>query len=123
MLELFAKLEQHDLRSLLMAGVLLVGIAVLIVVMVRIQIDETRPDLMDLLTSTDKTGKVRFDARKCWEAGAFVTSTWGFVFVMVDGKMTEWFFGGYMATWVMARALRDREQRLGREHLPTPQGG
>jgi hypothetical protein len=65
----------------------------------------------DLLTST-KDGVIRFDARKCWEAGAFVVSTVAFVVLTWRNGLTEWFFIGYMGTWVGARFLRDREQRL-----------
>ena len=84
----------------------------------KIHTDTKQPSLLDLLTSTDKKGKVRFDARKCFEAGAFATSTWAFVFITIDGKLTEWFFAGYMAAWVGARWLRDREQRLSTQEKP-----
>jgi hypothetical protein len=65
----------------------------------------------DYLTST-RDAKVRFDARKTWEAGAFIVSTFAFVWLVYSDKLTEWFFIGYMGTWVGARFLRDREQRL-----------
>lgn len=65
----------------------------------------------DYITST-KDGKVRFDPRKTWEAGAFLVSTAAFAWLAYHDKLTEWFFVGYMGTWVGARFLRDREQRL-----------
>ena len=71
-----------------------------------------KPSLLDLLTATDRQSKVRFDARKCYESGAFFLSSWAFVYLVVTKGLTEWFFIGYMATWVTARFLRDREQRL-----------
>lgn len=71
----------------------------------------------DYITSTDKHGKVRFDARKTWEAGAFVASTWAFILFSWRGTLTEFFFVGFMTTWVGARFLRDREQRLSK---PAP---
>lgn len=74
--------------------------------------DRNLPSLTDLITSTDKKGKVRFDSRKCFEAGAFLSSTWAFVFLTAQGKLTEFFFVGYMGAWVIARSMRDREQRL-----------
>ena len=77
------------------------------------------PNLLDLLTATDKKDNVRFDARKCWEAGAFFTSSWVFIYLTITGKLTEWFFIGYMAAWVVARAMRDREHRLGNGHAPA----
>lgn len=32
--------------------------------------------------------------------GAFVISSWAFVFLIITEEMTEWFFFGYMAAWV-----------------------
>lgn len=77
------------------------------------------PDLMDLLTATDKTGKTRYDARKCFECGAFAVSTWAFVYITTTNHLTEWFFMGYMTAWVGARWLRDREKRLEQGAVPT----
>lgn len=71
-------------------------------------------DFSDLITSTDRKGRVRVDARKCFELGAFLTSTAVFAFITVVDKLTEWFFVGYMTAWVGARWLRDRERRLDR---------
>ena len=68
----------------------------------------------DYVTST-KNGVVRFDARKTWEAGAFTVSTGAFAWLTYTASLTEWFFVGYMMTWVGARYLRDREQRLCKE--------
>jgi hypothetical protein len=30
---------------------------------------------------------------------AFVVSTWGFVYLIVDQRFSEWYFAGYMAAW------------------------
>ena len=66
----------------------------------------------DVITSTDKQGNMRFDARKCWECGAFwVSTSWGSI-LLYQNNLTEWFFTGYLAAWVFARSMRDREQRL-----------
>lgn len=65
----------------------------------------------DYITST-KDGVVRFDPRKTWEAGAFMSSTWAFFYLTLHGTLTEFFFIGYMGAWAAARYLRDREQRL-----------
>jgi hypothetical protein len=71
----------------------------------------------DYITSTGKDGVVRFDSRKTWEAGAFLVSTFAFAWQTYTGQLTEFFFIGYMGTWVGARFLRDREQRLNK---PAP---
>lgn len=73
----------------------------------------------DFITST-KGGVIRFDARKTWEAGAFLVSTWAFVQFTLAGNLTEVFLFAYMGTWVGARFLRDREQRLTNASDPVP---
>lgn len=68
----------------------------------------------DYVTSTDKTGRLRFDPRKTFEFGSFVMTTiWGSLLVW-RGTFTEFFFIGYMTAWTTARYLRDREQRMSR---------
>lgn len=69
----------------------------------------------DLVTST-REGVVRFDPRKTWEAGAFLVSTWAFVHLTLANNLNEIFLLAYMGTWVGARFLRDREQRLSKGH-------
>src|ERR1700689_3415589 len=96
--------------GVVMAGlVLLAGISLW-----RVNRDPKGPNLLEILTSTDKKGKVRFDSRKCFEAGAFASTTWAFVYLTLSHQLTEWFFAGYAAAWVFARTMRDREQRLTR---------
>ena len=101
-----------EIPAVVMGGVLALLVAALAIALWRAQCDPKRPDLLDLITSTDRTGKVRFDSRKCFEAGAFGTTTWAFVFLTLSHQLTEWFFAGYAAAWVFARSMRDREQRL-----------
>ena len=98
--------------QIVMSTVLLCAALGIGVSLIRVHRDANRPDLLDLITSTDKTGKVRFDSRKCFEAGAFLTSTWILVFITSAGKFSFEAFGLYMATYTAARFLRDREQRL-----------
>ena len=74
--------------------------------------DITAKEGRDLVTATDRHGVVRLDARKCWEAGAFCASSWVFLYITMTNHLSEWFFTGYMAAWVGARFLRDREKRL-----------
>ena len=40
------------------------------------------------------------DEKKFTRFGAWIVSTWGFVYLMLDNKFTEWYFTGYMAIWV-----------------------
>lgn len=103
--------------TIIMAVVLVLFCVFAAITLRNIHNDPQKPDLLDLITATDKSGHTRFDARKCWEAGAFSVSTWAFVYIVMANRLTEWFFAIYMGSWVAARFLRDREQRL---NLPAP---
>ena len=79
-------------------------------------------NLWDCVRTTTKDGKLITDARKLWEAGAFVVMTVGFAYLVVQGRLTEFYAGIYVAAFVAARSLRDREQRLNRvlDKMPVP---
>jgi hypothetical protein len=32
-------------------------------------------------------------------------STWGFIYLIVDQRFSEWYFAGYMATWTGSALL------------------
>jgi hypothetical protein len=87
--------------------------------LVRAHFDPEAPSLLDYLTATGADGVVHFDPRKSFEAGAFLVSSWGFVALVLAGKLTEFYFLGYMSAWIGARFLRDREQRLNRANEPV----
>lgn len=57
--------------------------------------NKTKINLTDLVC---KDGKL--DEKKFTRFGAWVVSTWGFVYLILDNKFTEWYFTGYMAIWV-----------------------
>jgi hypothetical protein len=52
-------------------------------------------DLKDLIC---KDGHL--DEKKFTRFGAWIVSTWGFVYMILDAKFTEWYFVGYMGMWV-----------------------
>jgi hypothetical protein len=60
-------------------------------------------DLRHMLLD-NKTGKIGVEKVGLTTA---LVSTWGFVALIQDGKMTEWYAGLYMATWTGAKALRN----------------
>ena len=98
---------QIAMSTVLICGTIAIGVSLL-----RMHKDKKLPTLLDLITATDKKGRVRLDARKCFEAGCFLASTWGFVYLIAANRFTEFYFVGYMGAWVGARWLRDREKRL-----------
>ncbi|SRR5258708_16886717 len=92
----------HDAMYVL---ALLVIIIVLIIGHLRGKIN-----MWELVTSTDKEGKVRTDPRKMFECGAFVVMTIAFSYLTIVGKMTEFYATIYVGAFVAARTLRDIAQ-------------
>jgi len=99
----------------IMGTILLLGGTLAAVSLVKMHRSKDMPSLNDLITSTDRKGRVRLDPRKCFEAGAFLTTTWAFIFLTAAGKLTEFYMTAYVGAWVIARTMRDREQRLSQQ--------
>lgn len=59
-------------------------------------------DLKDLICTNN-----RIDEKKFVRFGAWIVSTWGFVYLIVEERFSEWYFAGYMAAWV-GNALIDK---------------
>jgi len=61
-------------------------------------------DLKDLVSSDGKLNEKKFT-----RFGAWVISTWGFVYILINnpGSFPEWYFVGYMAVWV-SNAIVDK---------------
>lgn len=66
-------------------------------------------DLKDIICA-----KGRLSSSKVARFGAFMVSTWCFVYLTANDKLTEWYFMGYMAAWVgnalFSAYLRDRDR-------------
>ena len=60
-------------------------------------------DLSDLLTG--ENGRV--SASKFMQTGGWTVGTWGFVTLIQEGKMSEWYFTGYMALCFGVRIAKD----------------
>lgn len=86
---------------------LLLAILIFIVIITLIQMTRNPHDAFDLkdLVSTDG----RLDEKKFTRFGAWVISTWGFIYILVNnpGNFPEWYFVGYMMVWV-GNAILDR---------------
>ena len=59
-------------------------------------------DLADLLTGDN--GKVSLS--KFGQVSALIVSTWGFVVLVQQGKLTEFYFIGYMTVWTGAKLIQ-----------------
>lgn len=55
---------------------------------------QSRIDLKDLIC---KDGHL--DEKKFTRFGAWIVSTWGFIYMILDDQFTEWYFVGYMGVW------------------------
>lgn len=65
-------------------------------------------DIKDLICSDGKINEAKFT-----RFVAFVVSTWGFVYLIVDQRFSEWYFAGYMVAWtgnaLMNKWLNNRD--------------
>jgi hypothetical protein len=62
----------------------------------------------------------RLNERKVCRFGAWLISTWGFMFLILNNQLSEWYFVGYMGAWVanalIGKAIKDPNG----EEFPTP---
>lgn len=61
--------------------------------------DKSPINFVDLISENGKMNE-----RKFLRIGTWIVSTWGFMFLIVNDNLSEWYFIGYMGTWV-ANAL------------------
>lgn len=73
-----------------------------------------RVDLKDLVCREG-----RLDEKKFTRFGAWIVSTWGFVYMIIDDQFTEWYFVGYMGVWV-SNALLDKYLSAKTNQLKDP---
>ena len=86
---------------------LLLALLVLIIITTLIQMTRNPNDELDLKDLVSTAGKL--DEKKFTRFGAWVISTWGFVYILINnpGNFPEWYFVGYMAVWV-GNAIMDK---------------
>lgn len=108
--------DQSNAMALLLLGlVIMIGY-----VMVRLHLNrDSAFDLEDLICEHGK-----LDEKKFTRFGAWLLSSWGFVYIMVKhpDSLPEWYFIGYMGVWVtnaiMDRRVNDRKSDI--KDLPKP---
>ncbi len=89
--------------SLSMSAFLALAVAFLITILYVWHRDsQSRIDLKDLIC---KDGRI--DEKKFTRLGAWIVSTWGFVYMIIDDQFTEWYFLGYMGIWT-GNAILDK---------------
>jgi hypothetical protein len=76
---------------------LVIVIVALIAVLVAWNIQRDKNNQIDLKDLVCKDGRI--NEAKFMRFCTFVVSTWGFVYLIVDQRFSEWYFAGYMAAW------------------------
>ena len=79
---------------------LLLALMVLIIIITLVTMTRNPDDELDLKDLVSTAGKL--DEKKFTRFGAWVISTWGFIYILINnpGNFPEWYFVGYMAVWV-----------------------
>ena len=76
-------------------------------------------DIKDLICSDGK-----LNSNKFMRFTAFVVSTWGFIYLIVDQRFSEWYFAGYMATWtgsaLLSKWIDNKSPSQSGNPLPPP---
>ncbi len=87
----------HVFRMHISMSFLLTCILIFLLILLYIwhKDSKSKIDLTDLICSDEK-----IDEKKFTRLGAWIVSTWGFVYLILDNKFTEWYFTGYIAVWV-----------------------
>lgn len=97
---------------------LIAGIGVALFLLWKIQKDGSNGfDIADLIMRDGKASLT-----KLAQLGAFMTSTWGFVYLTTHGQLTEWFYTAYMLAWTGAGALNQWLGSRNQLQPPAPQG-
>jgi hypothetical protein len=76
---------------------LVIVIVALIALLIAWNIQRDKTNQIDLKELVCKDGRI--NEAKFMRFCTFVVSTWGFVYLIVDQRFSEWYFAGYMAAW------------------------
>lgn len=75
-------------------------------------------EMSDLVTIDGK-----LNDRKFQRLGAWIVSTWGFVYLITIDKLSEWYFIGYMGAWVANALIGKMIKDPNHEDPPYPKRG
>ena len=98
-LDMTMLMQTHVSMSIVLA---LCFVFLLIILWVYQRDSSNNVDIKDLFCTDG-----RINEKKFTRFGAWIVSTWGFVYLIVDQRFSEWYFTGYMAVWV-GGALLDK---------------
>lgn len=80
----------------------IVVLFLLLVLLIWHRHSDNKIDIKDLICIDG-----RLDEKKFVRFGAWIVSTWGFVYLIVEERFSEWYFMGYMTAWV-GNAILDK---------------
>lgn len=93
-------MQLHDVMADLILNILLASIAIAVLVSFwRFHSDPKYKDFNALDIITNNEGKLSRPA--IMEFGAFVIMTWGYVFLLNKGGLSEWYAGLYVGAFVI----------------------
>jgi hypothetical protein len=109
-LEYLSAVDPDHVMYAILAGIMIFCV----IAMSKLNADERSPiNVMDLITENDKLSESKLIRFFTW-----VVSTWGFIYLIADHKLTEWYFIGYMGAWV-ANALIDNRSNASKYRSQT----
>lgn len=88
-----------------MTLVLLFVIFLLLILLYRAQRDIENFDLKDLITEKEH-GELKVSLSRFGQLTALIVSTWGFITLTSNDKLTEWYYTSYMMVWAAAEGFR-----------------
>jgi hypothetical protein len=101
---------------------LIIVVVALIAVLIAWNIQRDKNNQIDLKDLVCKDGRI--NEAKFMRFCTFVVSTWGFVYLIVDQRFSEWYFAGYMAAWtgnaLVNKWLSIKEQTTANADSPPP---
>jgi len=101
---------------------IILAIVAIIAVLVAWNIQRDKDNQIDLKDLVCVDGRI--NEAKFMRFTAFVVSTWGFVYLIVDQRFSEWYFAGYMAAWagnaLINKWLNVKEQTNSASAPPPP---
>lgn len=98
----------------------LIGAILILYTFWKVQRGDNRIDFKDILIGDD--GKA--SGSKIMQLGAFLASTWGFIYIIVHNTLTEWYFTSFMVAWsgsqLLSRwiAIREHDRDHGNDDIP-----
>jgi hypothetical protein len=93
----------HFTAESAMALLLFILIFGVVAALIKLHFNQNdRIDLEELILTDDK-----IDEQKFMRFGAWIISTWGFVYLVVMNNLSEWYFVGYIGVWV-SNAIFDK---------------